>query len=153
MHFMESLERKLERLSHEQRKETEDFVDFLLSRSGEAITPPNGSRDPPPVLNIAPPLLSSIEPVHIMETQPDRLQDLARTDDRTAALATSNEAAPAPFHEIDGGIQDQASHDYMDYGQFAQQPSAATEAVKKVKRKIIAREEQEKPRHLLDWVD
>jgi hypothetical protein len=41
----------------------------------------------------------------------------------------------------------------MDYGQFDKQPSPATEAVKKVRRKIIAREGQEKPRHLLDWVD
>jgi len=41
----------------------------------------------------------------------------------------------------------------MDYGQFEQHPSPATEAVQKVRRKIIAREEQDKTHHLLDWVD
>lgn len=151
---MESLESKLDRLSYEQRKETEDFVDFLLSRSGQAGTPPDASRDPPPVLNEAPPLLSSIEPVHIMETQPARLQEPARTNDHMAATpATSDGTAPPLFHEIGGGVKDRVTHDYIDYGQFEHPPSPATEAVKKVKRKIIAREEQEKPRHLLDWVD
>ena len=83
---------------------------------------------------------------------PVRLQDLARTDEPGSA-GDRDEAAPAPFQEIGGGVQDRITHDYMDYGQFEQHPSPATEAVKKVKRKIIAREEQEKPRHLLDWVD
>jgi hypothetical protein len=41
----------------------------------------------------------------------------------------------------------------MDYGQFEHNPSPAAEAVKKVRRKIIARQGQEKPSHLLDWVD
>jgi len=153
---MESLESKLDRLSHEQRKETEDFVDFLLSRSGgQAGTPPDASRDPPPVLNEAPPLLSSIEPVHIMDTRPVRLQDPAGTDERLAAApAAANDGTdPAPFHEIGGGIQDRFTHDYMDYGKYEHPPSPATDAVQKVKRKIIAREKQEKPRHLLDWVD
>lgn len=148
---MESLESKLDRLSSEQRKETEDFVDFLLSRSGQVNTPPNPTRDSPPVLNVAPPPLSLIEPVPVEESRPVRLQDLARTTER-AALLNEDESAPAPFQEISGG-SDRITHDYMDYGQFEQHPSPATEAVKKVKRKIIAREEEEKPRHLLDWVD
>jgi hypothetical protein len=148
---MESLESKLDRLSSEQRKETEDFVDFLLSRSGQVDAPPNPTRDSPPVLNVAPPPLSLIEPVPVEESRPVRLQDLARTAERAAPL-TEDESAPAPFQEISGG-SDQITHDYMDYGQFEQHPSPATEAVKKVKRKIIAREEDEKPRHLLDWVD
>jgi hypothetical protein len=41
----------------------------------------------------------------------------------------------------------------MDYGRFEQQSSPATEAVRKVKQKIIAREEQDRSKHLLDWVD
>ena len=38
-HSMESLESKLDRLSPEQRKEVEDFVDFLLFRSGNLSSP------------------------------------------------------------------------------------------------------------------
>ena len=148
---MESLESKLDRLSSEQRKETEDFVDFLLSRSGQGDASSITSRDFPPVLNVAPPPLSLIEPVHVEESRPVRLQDLARTDDRSVPAA-GREPDPAPFQEIGGG-SDLITHDYMDYGQFEHQPSPATEAVKKVKRKIIAREGQERPRHLLDWVD
>jgi hypothetical protein len=148
---MESLESKLDRLSPEQRKEIEDFVEFLLSRSGPACNPPNASCNPPPVLSVAPPPLSPIETVHGAETRPVRLQDLALSDERTAPAA-GDESVPAPFREIDGG-SDRITHNYMDYGQFEHQPSPATEAVKKVKRKIIAREGQDKPRHLLDWVD
>ena len=80
------------------------------------------------------------------------LRDPDLTSDR-AALTPHDEAPPAPFQEIDGGIQGRITHDYMDYGQFDSPPSPATEAVNKVKRKIIAREEQQKPHHLLDWVD
>jgi hypothetical protein len=148
---MESLENKLDRLSPEQRKETEDFVDFLLSRSGTVDAPPNPSRDSPPVLHVAPPPLSLIEPVPGEESRPVRPEDPARTAERAAPPA-EDETDPAPFQEIGGG-SDLITHDYMDYGQFERQPSPATEAVNKVKRKIIAREEKEKPRHLLDWVD
>jgi hypothetical protein len=149
---MEPLESKLDRLLPEQRKEIEDFVDFLLSRSGQVFIPPDVSCNPPPVQSVAPPPLSLIEPEHGGETRPVSLHDLARTDDRTMPLVGGDEPASPPFQEIGGG-NDWATHDYMDYGQFDQQPSPATEAVKKVRRKIIAREEQDKPHHLLDWVD
>ena len=149
---MESLESKLDRLSPEQRKEIEDFVDFLLSRAVYVCaTPSNASRASVVVQNLAPPPLTLIEPVHVMETPPVRLQDLVRTDD-LGASAARDEPVPVPFQEIGGGSE-RITHDYMDYGQFEHQPSPATEAVKKIKRKIVARERQEKPRHLLDWVD
>lgn len=151
MQLMESLESKLDRLSPEQREEVGDFVDFLLSRSGRVYIPADISCDPPPVLNMAPPPLTLMEPVHGEETRKVGLQDPACIDE-WAVPAAREEAAPAPFQEIGSG-SNRTNHDYMDYGQFEHQPSPATEAVKKVKRKIIAREGQEKPRHLLDWVD
>lgn len=148
---MESLESKLDRLSPEQRKEIEDFVDFLLLRAVQVRTPSDTSRESVPVRNLAPPPLTLIEPVHVMETPPVRLQDLVRTDDHEVRAAR-DEPVPVSFQEICGG-SDRITHDYMDYGQFEHQPSPATEAVKKIKRKIVAREGEEKPRHLLDWVD
>jgi hypothetical protein len=41
----------------------------------------------------------------------------------------------------------------MDYGKFDQNPSPATAAVKKVKEKLQKREENEKPRVSLDWIE
>jgi hypothetical protein len=147
---MESLESKLDRLSPEQRKEVEDFVEFLLSRSGLVFPPLNIPVNNPKVLNVTPPPLSLSEPVHAGEPGPVRLPDLARTGTRAGS---ADESASAPFHEINGGLPEEVHRDYMDYGQFEQYPSPATEAVRKVKRKIIEREEQDKPRHLFDWVD
>jgi hypothetical protein len=149
---MESLESKLDRLSPEQRKETEDFVDFLLSREDHPYSPPETPCDHSTVQNVTPPLLSLINPATLEETRSVRIQDLARTEDN-ADMTTRDMAAPVPFHEVGVAIQDRISRDYMDYGQFEQPSSPAAEAVKKVKRKIIAREQEEKPRHLLDWVD
>jgi len=151
VYSMESLESKLDRLSHEQRREIEDFVDFLISRSGQGFPPMNPPCNPPPVLNVASLPLTIIEPAHGAETPPVTLQDPVNNDERTEPVTTD---APAPplFQEIGAG-SDRITHNYMDYGQFEHPPSLAAEAVKKVKRKIIAREEQEKPRHLLDWVD
>ena len=150
---MESLESKLDRLSPEQRKEIEDFVDFLLLRSGQVCIPPNAFHDPPPVVNIAPPPMSLIEPISPEETRPILLHDIARTSDRANVTTSNDDALSEPFHEIGGGAQVRITHDYMDYGQFESPPSPATEAVKKVKRRLIAREGQDRPGHLLDWVD
>jgi len=149
---MESLESKLDRLSPEQRKEVEDFVDFLLSRSGPVFAPLNTPVNNPPVLNVTPPPLSLLEPGHAGEPDPVRLPGPAPTD-TGAAPAVADESAPASFHEIGGSMPGPVSHDYMDYGKFEQHPSPATEAVRKVKRKIVAREEEDKPRHIFDWVD
>jgi hypothetical protein len=147
---MESLESKLDRLSPEQRKEVEDFVEFLLSRSGLVFHSPNTPANNPAVLNVTPPPFSLPEPVHAGEPGPVRLPDPARTETRAAS---GNDSASAPFQEINGDFPEVISRDYMDYGQFEQHSSPATDAVRNVKRKIIAREEQDKPRHLLDWVD
>jgi hypothetical protein len=150
---MESLESKLDRLSPEQRKEIEDFVDFLLSRSGQVYCSPNTTRDHLPVLNMAPPPLCVIEPLSPEEIRPVVLQDTTCTSDRTNVATGINDTIPESFHEIGGGVHDRIAPDYMDYGQFDKQPSPATEAVNKIKRKIISKEAQQKPHHLLEWVD
>jgi hypothetical protein len=63
-----------------------------------------------------------------------------------------SEECYSPIQEITVEVDDQISRNYMDYGQF-EQSSPATEAVKKVKAKIIQKSEQEKSHHLLDWID
>jgi hypothetical protein len=150
---MESLESKLDRLSPEQRKETEDFVDFLLSRSGQVCIPPDISLDLPLVLRVAPPPLTIIKPAQGGETRPPvQHQGRARSLERVPP-AGGDKAVSSSFHEIGGGLQDWISHDYMDYGEFEKQSSPAIEAVRKVKAKLGKSGDREKSRHLLDWVD
>ena len=57
---MDSLENKLDRLPAEQRREVEDFVDFLIQRAeGIHITVQVASHDAPPALkSVAPPLIT-----------------------------------------------------------------------------------------------
>src|SRR5512137_14976 len=69
-HHMESLESKLDRLSPEQRKEVEDFVDFLLFRSGNLPSPGAAGQPPVSFQNVAPPPLFVQEPAHHTESAP-----------------------------------------------------------------------------------
>ncbi len=146
---MESLESKLDRLTMEQRREIEDFVDFLLSRSG-----------PAPVLAspaaVMPPVLLAPAPAPVPGISPERVYPASFTEitGSTGDAAAGRDASgDAPYHEIDGGARDRITHDYFDYGQFDRESPPAAEAVQKVKRRIIAREDGDKPHHLLDWVD
>jgi hypothetical protein len=149
---MESLESKIDRLSPEQRRETEDFVDFLLYRYSQtpALQPVN--RPPPPVRNVAPPPLTMIEPVHVVEYPVSRSSDPSPACEREP-LAVGNPDVTPVIQEIDGGSDDPVSHDYMDYGRFEQPFSPAAEAVKKAKAKLSRSEEKNNSNHLLDWID
>jgi len=147
---MESLESKLERLTPFQQKEVEDFVDFLLSRSGIIRDVPGPIPVAPPLINGAPPPLTMIEPVHIMTGS------LHETEQQS--LPGSGSPSPAPeetagvIQEIGTGGDDWIARDYLDYGKF-EQPSPAAEAVKKVKEKLGRRQEQDKGNHILEWID
>jgi hypothetical protein len=68
-------------------------------------------------------------------------------------LPLNNEERATPIREIIVGGEDRISRDYMDYGSFEKNPSPATIAVKTVKEKLQKREEQEKPRVSLDWIE
>ena len=150
---MESLESKLERLSPGQRKEVEDFVDFLIFRSGDPQPPPRIIPQAPPILSVSPP---PMEPV-TLSLQPSQVpspstQDMLMRDAPRDSPGMSR-PDPAPVQEARSTGDDWITRDYMDYGQFEQAPSPATDAVKKVKQKISQREEHDKSRQLLDWID
>jgi len=151
---MESLESKIDRLSPEQRKEIEDFVDFLLSRSEPVSGPQVVIHPQAPARNVAPPPLTMIEPVHIMESQQFRSQNPVHQTDLDQI---AEEPAPLPtVQEINGGPGDILSHDYMDYGQFERpqpQPSPATKAVRNVKTRLAKSDDLDRSKHLLDWID
>jgi hypothetical protein len=141
---MESLESKLERLSPVQRKEVEDFVDYLIFRSGDPQPVPRVIPEAPPILSPAPRLLESAPLPPAPDPYPPQVQDSSSISSRPIA---------APPQESRSAGDDWISRDYMDYGQFEQSPSPATEAVKNVKQKISRREEHEKSHQLLDWID
>jgi hypothetical protein len=145
---MESLESRLERLTPEQRREVEDFVDFILQKKTLQEAP--AVPYPPPVMLNTPPVFAS-DPLPAPQIPSVPLQDLMIREESASVVASTD---PGPIiHEITVGNDDALTHEYMDYGRFDPQPSPATEAVKKVKQKIIARQADEKPHHLLDWVD
>ncbi|MCK9591978.1 MAG: hypothetical protein M0Q91_08230 [Methanoregula sp.] len=148
---MESLESKLDRLTADQRKEIEDFVDFLLYRSGNLPAVP-GTRETPPVLqNVAPPPFVLSEPVYFAENH--LIQGYDSHQDENPSVPVKNVEQVKPIQEIILGGEDRINREYMDYGQFEQKSSPATIAVKNVKEKLQKREEQEKPRVSLDWID
>ena len=148
---MESLERKLDRLSPDQRREVEDFVDFLLYRSGSPQGVFNPTAINPQVLNFAPSAIPVMAPMIMQETPQVVGHEQNIRQEESTTLGMSEEHY-SPIREITGEVEDRISRDYMDYGQFEQQ-SPATEAVKKVKAKLIQKSEQDKSRHLLDWID
>jgi hypothetical protein len=148
---MESFESKLDRLSPEQRKEVEEFVDFLLYRSGNSHESPGTAPVSLEIQKVAPPLLTMSEPVQSAENPLIKGYDSHQGEN--SSLPVKNEEQEKPIQEIIVGGEDRISREYMDYGQFEQKSSPGTIAVKNVKEKLKKREEQEKPRVSLDWID
>ena len=141
---MESLESKLERLSPVQRKEVEDFVDYLIFRSGDPQPVPRVIPEAPPILSPAPRILESAPLPPAPDPSLSQMQD---------SPSISSNPVTAPRQEPRSAGDDWISRDYMDYGQFEQSPPPATETVKNVNQKISRREEHEKSNLLLDWID
>ena len=148
---MESLESKLDRMSPEQRKEVEEFVDFLLYRSGSVHESPGTAPVTPEFKQVAPPPLTLSEPGHVTENSPPKIYDLPRVE--TSTIPVRNEEQISPLQEITIGGDDRITRDYMDYGKYESQSSPATIAVKNVKEKLKKQEDGEKPRVSLDWID
>jgi hypothetical protein len=148
---MESLESKLGRLSPDQRKEVEDFLDFLMFRSGNSHESPGTAPVSLQPQKVAPPPLTLQEPVHVTENPPPKIYDLARVEN--SSIPVRNEEQISPLQEFTIGGDDRITRDYMDYGQYEQQLSPAIIAVKNVKEKLKKQEENQKPRELLDWID
>ncbi|WML67393.1 MAG: hypothetical protein METHP_00914 [Methanoregula sp. SKADARSKE-2] len=152
---MESLESKLERLIPEQRKEIEDFVDFLLHRSEPAPARQAATVQAPPLLQLVPPPLTAPELEPGLPSSGESVP--RRVIVRSSPPAVAEEPEPVVQEMIVGG-DDLVTRDYLDYGKFERgsqtlPPSPATEAVKRVKEKIGNRAENDRSRQLLDWID
>ena len=148
---MESIESKLDRLSPAQRREVEDYVDFLLYRSGSLQAISNPAVSPPPVLKGDTPPPPVMEPMSVQDNPQVMLHNPFLSEEVLPPSSDLKEPL-SPTQEIATGRDDRAGRDYMDYGQF-EQNSPAIIAVKKVKAKIIRKNGQDASRHLLDWID
>jgi hypothetical protein len=145
---MESLESRLDRLSPEQRREVEDFVDFLIQRSGTfapaSSVPPAA---PPPLITIAPPPIPLQEP----STEPEP----AKT--RTRVLESPDSAPeedPVALLMQEIALDDPRTNDYMDYGKYEPPPpSPATDAVKRVNDKMSRKKENDPAKKMLEWIN
>jgi hypothetical protein len=147
---METLESKLDRLSPDQRREVEDFVDFLQYRSGSPQDIPGQVTVNQQPVKAAPPVIPVMTPMMMQET-PQVVHEQYIRQEGPSSLGLSEEQY-SPIQEVTVEVDDRISRNYMDYGQF-EKPSPATEAVKKVKAKLIQKSEQDKSHHLLDWID
>jgi hypothetical protein len=98
-----------------------------------------------------PPVFAA-EPALSLQQSPARIQDLVEQEEPQPPMVI-DDTPPSSISEITVGGEDWITRDYMDYGMFEQASSPATEAVKNVKRKIIAREAKDMSGHMLDWVD
>jgi len=151
-----SLEGKLEHLTQEQRREVEDFVDFLIQRAGGIsvtvqINPPPSS----PVSKPVPPLFIVSESVHLDPAPAVGSPDAVVPAEPEDPLSPREDEVSS-IHEIANSDSDSLTRDYMDYGQFEQAapiPSPANAAVQRVKGKIGRQTGKEKPGKLLDWID
>ncbi len=154
---MESLESKLDRLPAEQRREVEDFVDFLIQRAeGIRVTVELASHDAiPSAKSVAPPLIA---PDPVMGEDP-ALPVSREYEPQATALPVHEAEPPAVIQEISVGDAKDTPDGFLDYGMFEKAapaplpPSPADEAVKKVKRKLIQKSEQAQTNQLLDWID
>ena len=131
---MESLESKLDRLTPEQRREIEDFVDFLLHRNEPVPAAQNVTVQAPPFLKAVPPPLTASEP---QESQPATAGEPTRriVIRQPAPMDVADEEPEPVLQEI--GSDDPVTGEYLDYGRFEETPSPASAAVKRVKEKII----------------
>ncbi len=152
---MESLESKLCRLSQEQQREVEDFVDFLLQRQGEKSVPLIA-----PVISSEFPVAVAPPPLTVQESPPEpheaRIEVPVRRQDRQPVYA-EEDPANTLIQKIAPEKEDSPASEYMDYGSFEQAPvappSPATEAVQRVKIKLSAKKAQDPTKNMLDWID
>jgi len=146
---MESLERKLERLSPQQRRQVEDFAYFLLQRQKESLSPPPNQPGTPPPPAAVPPPLTVQEPPSAPE--PVKVYDLIQGQDQKAGVV---EEDPVTLLMQEIAVDDSLTDDYMDYGKYEPPPpSPATGAVQRVKEKLDRKKENDPAKKVLDWID
>jgi hypothetical protein len=150
---MDSLENKLDRLTPGQRREVDDFVDFLLQQSSGTVPVKMPVPQLSPPSGIAPPPFTVQEPEVSRESPAPRPSDLIMADETPETATPVDESSVIQEITVGGDV---LAQDYMDYGAFDQsqrQESPADEAVRKVKQKLIQKSGESPSHNLLDWID
>ena len=142
---MESLESKLDRLNPEQRREVEDFADFLLQRSQTSPALRSTPGATPPPLAVAPPPPSLQEPAPAAD--PVKVYDLIRRQELPAP--PQEDPVTHLMREIAGDGGDSMTEDYMDYGQF--EGGKRTDVQKRQVQRKAPR--NDRAPDLLEWID
>jgi hypothetical protein len=150
---MDSLENKLDRLTPGQRREVDDFVDFLLQQSSGTTLVKMPVPPPSPPSGIAPPPFTVQEPSPWREPPASQQADPIMAEETPVATPPGDDSPVVQEITVGGDVLTQ---DYMDYGAYelSQRPaSPAEEAVRKVKEKLIQKSGQAPSHDLLDWID
>jgi hypothetical protein len=142
---MEPLESKLDRLSPEQLREIEDFVDFLLQRQSTLPAVPSVQEGAPSLPAAATPPLAMQEPS--FQSPSPRIHDLICTQEPSPA-PPQEDPATMLIQEIAG--DDPLTGEYMDYGRFEKETTTVT--AKKIQARPKPRE-QDNSAGLLEWID
>ncbi|MCK9580908.1 MAG: hypothetical protein M0Q92_10745 [Methanoregula sp.] len=146
---MESLESRIARLTPEQQREVEDFVDFLLLKNNIRQAPV--SAMPSPALMAVPPVMIP-EPVPAIPLNSVPAPSMPFISE-SPLIVINAESSPAPIREIMVGGDDGITRDYLDYGEFDHDRSPANRPAKKGRHGVIVRQTVEKSPHVLDWFD
>lgn len=146
---MEPLENRIARLTLEQQQEVGDFVDFLLLKN----TIRQGVANPSPAC-----FRESSPPVMVPDLPCTQSTDSQMKSDSWSlynhhSCAPHGEPTPSVIHEIRSGGDDPITREYLDYGSYSMASQPATEMQKKGRPRIIARDKEQKTRHILEWVD
>lgn len=154
---MDSLVNRIRRLSPDQQRSVEDYVDFLLSRSGDTGA---GRADLSPAVSVpvaAPPPLITVPELPVSDPADVRI---APGTPCSLSPPASNGPDPATLlmQEIASEKEDILTAGYMDYGTFEQEdrsrsPSPADAAVRRVKAKLMEKKADDPVQDVLDWID
>ncbi len=147
--ILEPLETRIARLTPEQQREVSDFVDFLLLKNTIA-QPGEGAVSSLIMVNTPPVMMPDPVPVSLSGVITPSAPLIAP---QPSSPLPADETSPPLIQEILGGRDDGITSDYIDYGKFEEKTSPATDAVRNVRKRIVARQDKDKPGHLLDWVD
>jgi hypothetical protein len=143
--IMDSLKNRIERLTVEQQREVEDFIDFLLlknnARQGPSTALPPAWMNAPPVMDAEPgPAIPGIY--------------LSPQGNESRKPGIPQELLPdPPIHETPSASDNGITRDYLDYGEYDADWPVSAGSEKKVRPRISRQRTGDESSHQLDWVD
>ena len=150
---MEQLERRIARLTPQQQDEVSDFVDFLILKNNMQQNAA-ASRSSVIMVNTPPVMVPDAVPHPFPLPRVSTGAPVVSSE--TPAPVILADESPAPVFEVSHKCDDGITREYMDYGRFEDEPGGrvADSTDKNARQKQPGRkEDREKTRHILEWVD